>query len=273
MAGTLYVVATPLGNLEDITLRGLRILREVDFIACEDTRTSSKLLHHFEISKPLIAYHEHNESARGSELASRIAAGENGALISDAGTPLISDPGYRLVRACLDVGVTVVPIPGANAAMAALSVSGLGTDAMTFVGFLPAKESQRKKRLEELRKAEGTLVFYEAPHRIVEVLRDVAEVYGDPQVVVAREMTKLHEEFLRGTASEVAGRMERNTVRGEITVLVGDREVGVNVDTPVGERVQELMGSGLGEMEAIKAVAKERGLGKREIYAILKGKG
>jgi 16S rRNA (cytidine1402-2'-O)-methyltransferase len=199
MAGTIYLVATPLGNLEDITLRALRILKEVDLIACEDTRHTGRLLSHFEIKKPLLSYHEHNEAERAAELVHRAQQGESIAVVSDAGMPGISDPGYRVVQEAIAAGVTVVPVPGAVAAEAALAATGLPTEAFRFGGFLPAKKTQRRKALGVLLQETATLIFYEAPHRVVETLTDVAETLGDRPVVVARELTKLHEEFLRGT--------------------------------------------------------------------------
>ncbi|HSP66430.1 MAG TPA: 16S rRNA (cytidine(1402)-2'-O)-methyltransferase, partial [Bryobacteraceae bacterium] len=207
MPASLYLVATPIGNLEDITLRALRVLKEADVIACEDTRQTGKLLAHFGIDKPTVSYHEHNEAARALELVAKIEAGASIALVSDAGTPLVSDPGYRLVEAAIGAGIPVVPIPGASALLSGLSAAGLPTDAFRFGGFLPPKSGQRKKALEELRGEGGTLVFYEAPHRILDTLSDVSEVYGERPVVVARELTKLHEEFLRGTADEVRAAM------------------------------------------------------------------
>jgi 16S rRNA (cytidine1402-2'-O)-methyltransferase len=200
MPGTLYIVATPIGNLEDITLRALRVLGEADLIACEDTRQTRKLLDHAGISKPAVSYHDHNEASRATELIGKLLSGANIALVSDAGTPLISDPGYRVVEAAIEAGIVVVPIPGACAAVAALSASGLPPDSFRFCGFLPPKSSQRRKLLEELANETGTLIFYEAPHRILDALDDIAEVMGTRRVVVGREITKLHEEFLRGTA-------------------------------------------------------------------------
>jgi len=201
--GTLYIVATPIGNLEDITLRALRVLREVDCIACEDTRQTSKLTGHFGISKSVVSYHEHNENGRAPELVKRLERGESIALVTDAGTPLVSDPGYRLVQAAIAAGAVVTPIPGPSAVITALSGAGLPTDSFRFCGFLPPKSSQRRKMLEELREEACTLVFYETPHRILEALEDVEAVAPERPVVVARELTKLHEEFLRGTAAEV----------------------------------------------------------------------
>ena len=200
MSGTLYVVATPIGNLEDITFRAVRILGEVDRIACEDTRQTRKLLDRYSIATPLVSYHEHNEQSRSDELLRDLLAGKSIALVSDAGTPLIADPGYRLVRKARQQGVRVTPVPGPSALLVALSASGLATDAFLFGGFVPPKKSQRRKLLEELKTSQATLVFYEAPHRILETLDDVAEVLGDRPIVLARELTKIHEEFLEGAA-------------------------------------------------------------------------
>ena len=210
MLGTLSIVSTPIGNLEDITLRAARVLREADLIACEDTRHTRKLLDHIGVSKPLVSYHEHNETARAAELVERLAAGANIALVSDAGTPLLSDPGYRLVEAAIAAGIPVIPIPGASAVLSALAASGLPTDEFRFGGFLPPKTTQRRKTLEALREERCTLIFYEAPHRILEALEDVEAVLGARPVVVARELTKLHEEFLRGARP----RCGRNWRRG-----------------------------------------------------------
>jgi 16S rRNA (cytidine1402-2'-O)-methyltransferase len=266
MPGTLYLVATPIGNLEDITLRAIRVLREADLIACEDTRQTGKLLTHFGISKPMVSYHEHNEAGRTAELIAKLEGGSNIALVSDAGTPLVSDPGYRLVTAAIGAGIVVVPIPGASAVLGALSGAGLPTDAFRFCGFLPAKQGQRKKALEALRDEACTLVFYEAPHRIVDTLSDVSAVYGDRPVVVARELTKLHEEFLRGTADEVCAQLaSRPSVKGEITLLIG-KGAAVIPDTPIEDAVRDLELKGVPRMDAIKQVARERGLSKRDVY-------
>ena len=266
--GILYLVATPIGNLEDITLRALRVLREADLIACEDTRQTRKLLDHFGISKPLVSYHEHNEAARAAELISRLESGHNIALVSDAGTPLVSDPGYRAAAAAIEAGITVVPIPGASAMLAALAASGLGTDEFRFCGFLPARSAARKKALEALSDADCTLVFYETPHRIVEALEDVQAVFGDRPVVVARELTKIHEEFLRGTAAEIRSRLEQKpSVKGEITLLIGrGAKTSAPGDASPEEEVQALEASGLSRMDAVKQVAKARGLPKRDLY-------
>jgi 16S rRNA (cytidine1402-2'-O)-methyltransferase len=270
--GILYIVATPIGNLEDITLRALRVLREVDRIACEDTRQTRKLLDHFGISKPVLSYHEHNEAGRAAELAAMLERGENVALVSDAGTPLISDPGYRLVRAAIAAGAAVVPVPGPSAVLGALSASGLATDAFRFCGFLPAKSSQRRKLLEELKRDQATLIFYEAPHRILDSLGDIEAVMGPRAVVVARELTKVHEEFLRGTAKEIAAIFAaRPSVKGEITLLIGRSAQPETSGVPIQEAVRAAERSGLPRMDAIKKVARERGLSKRDVYRLVTG--
>lgn len=287
MKGNLYIVATPIGNLEDITLRALRLLRECDAIACEDTRQTRKLLDHFGISKPLVSYHEHNERERASELADRMAEGQSIALVTDAGTPLVSDPGYRLVQAAIERGLSVVPVPGPSAAISALSASGLATDSFRFCGFLPAKTVQRKKMLEQLKGDTGTLIFYETPHRILGALEDIAAVYGSRPVAIARELTKVHEEFLRGTAMEIRAQLAaRPVVKGEITLMIGKavggalqgddssqdhgvslQEAGSAVSTEAAVRAAEQ--HGLTRMDAIKRVAKERGLNKRDVYRLM----
>jgi 16S rRNA (cytidine1402-2'-O)-methyltransferase len=216
--GLLYLIATPIGNLEDITHRAVRLLGECDLIACEDTRQTRKLLDHYGIRKPTISYHEHNETERSQELAAKMLTGAVIALVSDAGMPLVSDPGYRLVRAAIESGVPVVPIPGPSAALAAVAASGLASDAFYFRGFLPPKSGQRAKALEALANVPATLVFYEAPHRIVETLEAIEQLMGPRPVVVAREITKVHEEFLRGTAGEIRAHLAaRTAVKGEIT--------------------------------------------------------
>ena len=272
MSGILYIVATPIGNLEDITLRAIRVLGEVDLIACEDTRQTRKLLDRYGIGKPLVSYHEHNEPARSAELLGELGAGKNIALVSDAGTPLIADPGYRLVERAGDEGIRVVPIPGSSALVAALSASGLPTDSFSFHGFLPSKKAQRRKLLEEVKASQATLVFYEAPHRILATLEDIEEILGARPIVVARELTKVHEEFLRGTAGRVRADLEkRPSVKGELTVMIGKGETAVD-ETPVEEAVERLMQSGMARMEALKAVARARGVSKRELYKRLAAK-
>jgi 16S rRNA (cytidine1402-2'-O)-methyltransferase len=267
MSGTLYVVATPIGNLEDITYRAVRILGQVNWIACEDTRQTRKLLDHYGIQTPQISYHEHNEIDRSKELCSRLLAGESGALVSDAGVPLISDPGYRLVHSAVGAGIIVQPIPGPSAALAALSASGLPTDAFHFAGFLPPKPGQRVHALEALQEEHATLIFYEAPHRLLEALADIRTVLGDRDVVVARELTKIHEEILHGTVSQLLALLaDRDMIKGEVTLLVAKSTKPREDNRPIEEAVEAQMRSGLSRMDAIKAVAKSRGLSKRDVY-------
>src|SRR5437660_3200991 len=258
MAGKLYIVSTPIGNLEDITQRALRILREVDLIACEDTRHTRKLLTHFGIETKTISYHEHNEIERANELCEMIVRGKSVALVSDAGTPLISDPGFRMVSLAIESGVSVVPVPGANAAIAALSAAGLPSDEFFFAGFLPARAGARAARLEQLRLVNATLIVYEAPHRIGATLRDAAEILGPRDAVVVRELTKLHEEFARGTLSQLAGTFtDKNKARGEIVLLVaGAPETGQHTNfqtasTALAERLVSLQQEGLEEKAAL----------------------
>jgi 16S rRNA (cytidine1402-2'-O)-methyltransferase len=269
----LYLVATPIGNLEDITLRALRVLKSVDRIACEDTRQTQKLLNHFDISTPTVSYHEHNEQARTAELIALLLQGGRVAVVSDAGTPAFSDPGLEIVKAAVGAGVPVIPIPGANAALSALVASGMDTDRFLYAGFLAAKPGTRRTELEALAaKADGlTLVLYEAPHRILETLADVAAVWGEQaRVVVARELTKLHEEFLRGTAGEVRLALSaRERVRGEIVLLIEATSLAqpANVGASVRQQVSQLMeAEGLDEKDALKRVARERGVSKSEVY-------
>lgn len=273
LAPGLYLVATPIGNLEDITLRALRVLRTVDRIACEDTRQTQKLLNHFGIAKPTLSLHGHNEAARTPELLAALEAGERIAVVSDAGMPGISDPGMHLAAAALEAGVAVYPVPGANAALTALVASGLPTERFLFYGFLPSKAGERRTALERLRERTDdrlTVVFYEAPHRIVETLSDLAAAWGeDARVVLARELTKLHEEFLRGTVAEVRGALSgRDRVRGEMVLLLDAvPEAKVAVAESVGERVAALAREeGLDERGALKRVAKERGVSKSDAY-------
>lgn len=275
MAGAIYLVATPIGNLEDITLRALRILREADVIACEDTRHTRKLLTHFQIQKPLVSYHEHNEAQRAAELVDRAQRGEVVAVVSDAGTPGISDPGFRVVRAAVEAGVPVVSIPGPVAAISALAASGLPTHSFRFLGFFPAKKGPRRKAIQSLQSEDVTLVLYEAPHRIVETLEDVLQLLGDRPAVVARELTKLHEEYLRGTVSGLLNELRsRPVIKGELTVIIGRSSPAATSEKPLAERVAELIESnGLPRMEAIKQAAREQGLSKREAYALLQSAG
>src|SRR5208282_981669 len=269
----LYLVATPIGNLEDITLRALRVLKEVDLIACEDTRQTLKLLSHYGIQTRLVSYHEHNEMTKASELVVDLEGGAKIALVTDAGMPGISDPGFRLIALAIRHHVPVIPIPGASAFLAALVASGLPTDSFRFSGFLPAKSGQRRKLLESIKDSPRTQVFYEAPHRLLETLADVVEVLGEARhVVVAREVTKLHEEFLRGRAGEILKELKtRGDVKGEITLLIAKAEEGAGTTASEGvsvaQRVREIMvEEKTNEKDALKKVAKERGISKSEAY-------
>jgi 16S rRNA (cytidine1402-2'-O)-methyltransferase len=275
LAAGLYVVATPIGNLEDITLRALRILKEVDLIACEDTRHTQKLLNHYGITTRTTSYHEHNEAGKASALVREMEKGSRVALVTDAGMPGISDPGYRVIAKAVQHGISVVPVPGASAFVAALAASGLPTDSFEFHGFLPAKSGQRRQSLEKIKDSQQTQVFYEAPHRLIEALKDAVEILGTGRVlVVAREVTKIHEEFIRGTAGEVLEALDNAPeVKGEITLLVGKVEEGdlaAGDSAPklsVYQQVKQLMSAEkLDEKAALKKVAKERGISKSEAY-------
>ena len=264
--GSLYIVATPIGNLEDITMRALRVLREVDVIAAEDTRHSLKLLSHYGISKPLTSYWSEKEKVRTGEIIEKLRSGLSVALISDAGTPGISDPGAVLIKRAIEEGIMVVPVPGPSALIAALSISGLSTEEFTFLGFLPPRTTQRRKKLAELKHESRTLVFYEAPHRIIDTLGDLGEEMGDRKIAVVREITKLHEEAVRGTASELLAMIESRTIAGEYVVVVeGMRKEHLTPDEALDE-VKLLMKKGLGRKEAVKTVAEGYGLSKKELY-------
>ncbi len=272
LAPALYLVGTPIGNLEDITLRALRVLRSATLIACEDTRQTQKLLNHFDIHTKTISYHEHNEAERAPELIARIQGGDGIALVTDAGMPAVSDPGHRLVTLAIEKNVPVIPIPGASAFLSALVASGLPADNFQFHAFLPAKSGQRRKLLEELRTSDRVHVFYEAPHRIVETLKDIAEILGSSRhVVVARELTKIHEEFLRGPVENVLQTAEeRGELKGEITLIIseaGQEDVSAKKRESVAEMVQRLkQQQSVEEKEALKRVAKELGISKSEAY-------
>lgn len=268
--GQLFVVATPIGNLEDITLRALRTLKEVDVIACEDTRRTQQLLNHYNIKTETVSYHQHNEMTRGPELILEMEEGGSVALVSDAGMPGVSDPGFRLVHLAIRHGIPVVPIPGASALVAALAASGLPIDQFRFLGFLPAKKLARRKALTALKSASKALVIYEAPHRLLEMLEDALEILGDRPVVVAREVTKIHEEFVRGSISEALVRLRKKPVKGEITVIVGLPEGPVKrspAARPLRSDLERAMADrGLDLRGALKAVARERGISKSEAY-------
>jgi 16S rRNA (cytidine1402-2'-O)-methyltransferase len=270
-AGKLYVVATPIGNLEDITLRALRVLKEADLIACEDTRRTQKLLNHYEIRKRTISYHEHNEHSRAPELVKEMEGGATVALVSDAGTPTISDPGQRLVALCCDHGIPIIPIPGASAILAALTAAGVSTDRFLFVAFLPGRQGDRRRALSKLADEGCTLIFYEAPHRVAAMLADAAEILGPRQAVLARELTKVHEQFVRGTLPELAERIKMIVMKGEISLVVGAATPGQGVTSSTGPnlraRVAELMKEGkLDRKAALKQAAKEFGITKRVAY-------
>ena len=271
LAPGLYLVATPIGNLEDITLRALRVLRQADRIACEDTRQTQKLLNQFEIRTPTVSYHMHNEGSRTEELIAELKDGARIAVVSDAGTPGIADPGGQIVAAALAAGVDVFPIPGANAAISGLIASGLTTERFTFHGFLPAKAGQRKTALEELARDDGTHIFYEAPHRILDTLADVEAVFGPEQhVVIARELTKMHEEFLRGSAAGLRSQLaSRASVRGEIVLMLTPtptENTSEDKKSLAAEVSAVMKSEGISEMDALKRVARERGIGKSEAY-------
>lgn len=269
----LYLVATPIGNLEDITLRAVRVLKESDMIACEDTRQTQKLLNHYGITTRTISYHEHNEMTRSAELVLELERGARVALVTDAGMPGISDPGYRLISLAIRHHVPVVPIPGASAFLAALVASGLPADSFRFSGFLPAKRGQRLKMLESIQGSPRTQVFYEVPHRVKGAVEDIVDVLGaERQIVIAREVTKIHEEFLRGRASEVLQTLNaRAEIKGEITLLIGKAEETVQktmkTSATVRQRLEQVMAEQkLDEKAALKKVAKEIGVSKSEAY-------
>lgn len=272
MRGTLYLVATPIGNLEDITQRALRVLGEVDLIACEDTRHTRVLLNHYGIKTKMLSYHEHNERERAAELSELLAEGTSIALVSDAGTPGINDPGFRLVNDALRLGIRVVPLPGPTAFVAALIASGLPTDQFFFGGFLPARTAQRRARLLEVRFLNSTLIFYEAPHRITQALSDAREILGEREAAVARELTKLHEEIARGLLSELAERFApEEAARGEMVLLIDRNVIGVetnmvDAELDIAARVAALESEGLDNRAALKRVARELGLSRSEAY-------
>ncbi|MEO5858345.1 MAG: 16S rRNA (cytidine(1402)-2'-O)-methyltransferase [Pyrinomonadaceae bacterium] len=273
MLGTLYLVATPIGNLQDITFRAVEVLKAVDVIACEDTRHTRKLLNAFEIPTKLVSYHEHNEGERADALSKLLAEGKSVAVVSDAGTPGINDPGFRIVRKAIEIGADVVPIPGAVAFVNAVIASGLPTDSIFFGGFLPSKTGERKKRLREICDMPATIVFYETPHRIVAALRDGLTELGNRRAAAARELTKLHEEIVRGTLSELAERFAINPPRGEFVLVIdrasSDSLSSVTTTLSISERMAQLESEGLDPKVALKQVARERGIGKSEAYRLL----
>ena len=269
MAGMLYLVATPIGNLDDFSPRAVRTLQDADFIAAEDTRVSVKLLNHFDIKKPLVSYHEHNRAAAGQEILARLLSGETCALVTDAGTPAISDPGEDLVRLCAENGVTVQSIPGCCAAITALAVSGLPTGRFTFEGFLSANRSERRERLSELSGEQRTMIFHEAPHKLRATLSDMAEVLGDRPVALCRELTKLHEETVRTTLAQAAAWYEHNEPRGEYVLVVGGATVPQGPRMTLEEGVALVLrrrSEGMKLKDAVRRVADDTGLSRNELY-------
>ncbi|MBD2300170.1 16S rRNA (cytidine(1402)-2'-O)-methyltransferase [Nostoc sp. FACHB-87] len=269
--GTLYVVGTPIGNLEDITFRAVRILQTVDLIAAEDTRHTGKLLQHFQVKTPQISYHEHNRNSRIPEILEHLNHGKAIALVSDAGMPGISDPGYELIKACIDAGIKVVPIPGASAAITALSAAGLPTDKFAFEGFLPPKAQQRREYLETLQTESRTLIFYESPHRLTDTLQDLAAAFGDErQIVLARELTKLYEEFWRGTIADAIAHYQQREPQGEYTLLVAGTPATqpLLTETQLKAELQQLIRQGISRSQASRQLAKFTSLSRREVYQL-----
>lgn len=268
MTGTLYIIATPIGNLEDITYRAVRILGEVDLIAAEDTRHSLKLLNHFNISKPMTSYFDHNQQFKGERILNSLRQGRSVALISDAGTPCVSDPGFQLVRAAAQEGIAVIPVPGACAAVAAISGSGLPSDIFTFAGFPPARQGKRRTFLADLTGLPGTLVLYEAPHRLEETLRDIGEVLGERSIVVARELTKIHEEFIRGAITDVMAAITPDKARGEVVILIAPGEQVRQAAEPLDKLLRKLLvEEKLSVKDAARKAAELTGVSRNEAYS------
>jgi 16S rRNA (cytidine1402-2'-O)-methyltransferase len=270
MAGTLYLVSTPIGNLEDITLRALKILKNVSLIACEDTRQTNKLLQHYQINCPTISYHEHNERERSQYLLNKLNFGESIALVSDAGTPVISDPGFVLVQKAIEAQISVVSIPGPSALLPALIGSGLPCHEFLFIGFLPSKQSQRRKKLEEIKSLPYTIICYESPHRISASLTDAKEIFGTRKIVIARELTKLHEEFLRGTLSDLSNHILEHPLKGELVLIMApaDQTTEIpNLEKSLSLMIEDqIANNNLDKMAALKAVARSLGISKSEAY-------
>lgn len=270
MLGTLYVVATPIGNLEDVTLRALRILKEVDLIAAEDTRHTKKLLTHYGVTTPLTSYYDQIEANKAPVLITQLQAGKTIALVSDAGTPGIADPGYRLVKGAAEAGIPVIPIPGPSTVTALLSASGLPTDRFVFEGFLPAKPAQRRKTLQRLKQEERTLIFFESPHRLIDTLQDIADIFGARPLVIGRELTKMHEEILRGFAPELCTQLQTRDIKGEVALLVGGAmEAAATSGQPLlAEEIHYLRSQGLTLKEIAHALGERHGISKRDVYAL-----
>ena len=273
MTGTLYLCATPIGNLEDMTFRAVRILKEVDVVAAEDTRHTRKLLTHFDIHTPLVSYHEHNKLSRGPELIERLLTGESIACVSDAGMPGISDPGSHLAQLAIEAGITVTPVPGANAGLSALIASGLDTTEFHFIGFLSKQKKNRLETLSRIKPIQGTLIFYESPHRLKDTLGELLTTLGNRNIVVCRELTKKFEEFRRGTIEELIAHYKEEAPRGEFTLIVDGRgeeasaaEEAINMT--VEEELVMLIENGTEKKEAIRQVAKRRNMPKRDVYQI-----
>ena len=269
MPGVLYIIATPIGNLEDLTFRALRILKEVDLIAAEDTRHSRRLLDHYGIKTPLTSYHEHNERSKARHLVERLQRGENIALISDAGTPLLSDPGQRLVQEASGAGISVSPVPGPSALVAALSASGLSMERFAFEGFLPAKGKERREKLQSLCAEARTLVFYEAPHRLKESLVDIAAIFGARQMVLAREMSKVHEEFLRGSPGDLITELAEREVRGELTLVIAGATGEPAAAETIRAEIRKLKSDGMRVKDIAALLGEKYGVAKREIYRMV----
>jgi len=278
MTGELYLCATPIGNLEDMTFRAIRILKEADLIAAEDTRQTQKLLNHYEIDTPLTSYHEHNKESKGDYLIRLLLDGKKVALVSDAGMPGISDPGFELVQLAVDQDIKIIPIPGAVAAITALVASGLSTQSFVFEGFLSRVPKKRRHKLRELQGESRTLIFYEAPHRLEKTLQDMLEIWGNRRVVIARELTKKHEEIWRGDLQRALEYFGAGKARGEITLLVEgapeNQQETVEDTLPIAKQVEILLEQGLEKREALKEVAKQNKMSKREVYqAVLEAEG
>lgn len=268
MFGKLYVVATPIGNLEDITLRAINVLKQVDVIAAEDTRHTLKLLNHFQISKPLVSYHRHNEETKTQVLIQKLSEGQNIALVSDAGTPGICDPGEEIIKACIEHEISVIPIPGACAMINALIASGIDTKEFIFIGFLPLHKKLRKEKLSEIEKANKTIIMYEAPHKLNSTLKDLQGILGDRKVVLARELTKIHEQFIRGTIDELIRQSEN--LKGEMILIIEKQDIQIEnknfAELSLEEHYKLYEKQGLEKKEIIKKIAKDRNVNKNEIY-------